>query len=213
MWNCKVAQSLFSLTAKKSRNVALHTGTLNLCFTSSYILACSDCRTSSDRLYMQITILSMHLKRLNVLFLIIPPKEKGQRKTISLLSCGISYGLKTAHQQWESSPASWNRQTYTWQGEVEFATWASLKQLYPQSPQPSCSTNLWPLPGSLTWGFSDTWKADERLSHSAVHSASGHAVPEGLHGCSANMLRYTSDCGKEGVDWANAWCTQPGSSV
>lgn len=161
---------------------------------------------------MQITILSMHLKRLNVLFPIIPPKEKGQRKTISLFflwhklwhwDCSSAVGVP--------SPAPSNRQTDARQGDVEFATWASLKQLYPQSPQPSCSTNLWPLPGSLTWGFSDTWKADERLSHSAVHSASGHAVPEGLHDCFANMLRNTSDCGKEGVDWANAWCTQLGN--
>lgn len=52
-------------------------------------------------------------------------------------------------------------------------------QLCSQSPQPSCVTNLWPLPWSLTWGFVINWRADERLSHPAVHSASGHGVPEG----------------------------------
>lgn len=55
----------------------------------------------------------------------------------------------------------------------------SKTQLWSQSPQPSCGSNLWHLPESLTWGFSNYWRVDERTSHPAVHSAPGHRVPEG----------------------------------
>lgn len=79
------------------------------------------------------------------------------------------------------------KQADTRQGDVELAMRTSFEiQLCSQSPQPRCGTNLWSLPEFLTWGFSNYRRAEERIRHPAVCSASGHRVPEGPQQCFAN---------------------------
>lgn len=94
----------------------------------------------------------MHLKRLNVLFLIIPPKEKGKRQTLLLFFCGTSYGIETAHHQWKSLPQhheTSRRDKEMWSLPRGPFWNSSTLSLPSPAAAPICDLFLHPPPGAL----------------------------------------------------------------